>query len=192
MRYFVGFLIIIGLLFIGVLLMVRLLFGGSEGKKTTEQPASKLSSIVGTTKSVHLTVDMPINADQVHRQVKIDASTTQSQVRLITGYEDQAVRTEINANNPAAFGSFLEALDAAGFTNGDKESELSDERGLCPQGKRYVMEIRDGAQTLQRYWATSCGDKSNFKGDYNTILRLFKAQVPDYRKTTKGLQGYAF
>lgn len=193
MRYFLGFLIIIGLLFIGILLLVRLLFGGNDQKVTPEEAQkNKLSSYIGTGRTVELTVDMPINADQVHRQVNIEVGTSQTTVRLITGYENQAIKTEMYANNATAYGTFLEALEVAGFNKGDKDSILTDERGYCPQGKRYIFEINDGATQVQRYWATSCGDKSNFKGDSNEILRLFKAQIPDYKKTTKGLQGYSF
>lgn len=191
MRYIVGFLIIIGILFIGVLLLVRLLFGGDDEAKTT-QPTSKLSSMVGSTQTVELTVDQPINADQVHRQVKIVVGNSQTTLRLITGYEDQAVKTETYANNSSAYGSFLEALDAAGYTKGDPDSPVKDERGLCPQGKRYIFEIKDGAESKQRYFATSCDDKTNFEGDADTILDLFQKQVPDYQKAIKGLQGYTF
>ena len=192
MRYFVGFLIMIGLAFIGILLLVRLLFGG--GGNQVEKPKSELVSNVGTSKTVELFVDGPINANLVHTQVKIAVGTTQTTVQLLSGYEGTVVKSESYANNAESYASFLRALDIVGYTNGSDDKNLKDERGFCPLGRRNVFQIKDGAQTLQRYWSTSCGKSAqgNFNGDSTTTLRLFRDQIPDYNAFTRGLKGYDF
>ena len=77
MRYFLGFLIIIGLIFVGILLLIRLFFGGSD---PAPKAKADLVSYAGSTKTVQLTIDGPINSEQEHQQIKIEVSSTQTRL----------------------------------------------------------------------------------------------------------------
>jgi hypothetical protein len=183
MRYFLGFLIMLGLVFVGILLLVRLFFGSPDQEQTAK---AGLVENAGTTKTVQLTIDGPINANQVHKQVKIEVSNSQSRLELIDGYEGRATKTSLYENNTASYAEFLRALDLLGYTLGLDDKTLQDERGYCPTGQRYIFEIKDGTKTIQRYWSTSCNATKNFNGRTNEIVNLFRAQIPQYNEVARG------
>jgi hypothetical protein len=81
----------------------------------------------------------------------------------------------------------LRALDLLGYTEGNDASELADERGYCPAGRRYIYAIADGSDILQRYWSTSCGE-GTFAGRTKGVRALFQAQIPDYREFIRGVK----
>lgn len=181
----------IGLVFLGILLLIRLIFGGNDAP--VEQSKDQLLSYATTSKTMELTVSGPITANQVHTQVRIIVGVSETTVEFISGYQGSVIKSETYANNSESYANFLRALEIAGYTNGTDSDELKDERGYCPTGRRHVYEIKDGNKTLQRYWSTSCA-KSNgsFKGSRDVVLNLFKKQVPDYDAAKKGLRGYEF
>lgn len=179
MRYVIGFLISIGLI---ILVFVMIFRGGGS-----DLPAErKLVDYANTSTIVQYTVDYPINADQIHRQTVTYVGRDNIKFDVRTGYEGTVVRTQSYENNPTAYANFLRALQLAGYTNG--EAEPRDERGYCPQGYRYIYEVKDGSRTIQRYWSTSCGSLGNFKGRASTVRTLFQRQVPDYSRLTSGIQ----
>ena len=90
----------------------------------------------------------------------------------------------------SAYSVFLHSLQHAGYTLGNDDSSVKDERGYCPLGTRYVFEVIDGSGAdIERFWATSCGSgvPSTFKGKTPASLQLFKLQVPDYGHLTANL-----
>lgn len=181
MRYFLTFLIGVGLVVLLIILLIRAIFGG--GAPVEEKP--ELVSYAYTNTVMRLTISGPIVADAEHREIRIDISQYSNDVRTITGYEGRVDYSNTTVSNPNAYASFLRGLDLLGYTRGSDKEETADERGYCPFGRRYVFEIIDGADTIQRYWATSCGDTINFKGDYGQIVRLFQAQIPEYNEKTR-------
>jgi hypothetical protein len=75
------------------------------------------------------------------------------------------------------------SLSHAGFTKGNADKALSDERGYCPLGSRYIFELIDeNGKTIERYWATSCGKPKTYQGNVSLTRSLFQAQVPDYSR----------
>jgi hypothetical protein len=57
----------------------------------------------------------------------------------------------------------------------------ADERGQCPLGFRYILDLNDGSDDLSRLWASSCGSKVGTSGGSITTLQaLFQAQIPNY------------
>jgi len=82
----------------------------------------------------------------------------------------------------------LLALAHAGFTIGNAAPSVSDERGYCALGDRYVFELRQDNKDLERYWATSCGSPKTYQGVLNLTLELFQAQVPQYANLTQNLR----
>jgi hypothetical protein len=104
-----------------------------------------------------------------------DANT----IEVIQGYEGQVIKAKTYPNNSEAYANFLRALQLLGYTRGVDDPKLSDERGYCPSGNRYVYEIISGAADVQRYWIGTCG-VGTFKGNSQSIRSLFRKQIPDY------------
>ena len=189
MRYFLGFLIFIGLIILAIIFLIRLIFGGGGG---TPEPKTELLEYARSNKVMRLTIDGPINSEEEHRRIQFQIGQNMNELFLIEGYQNDAARMSRQevASNPEAYANFLRAIDLQGYTLGNDSAEMADERGYCPQGNRYVFEIIDGSETLQRYWDTSCRDARTFEGKTAVIVQLFKAQFPDYFDTTSnfGLQ----
>ena len=185
MRYFIGLIVTLGLL---VLLIVLLINGG--GSKPNTSGPKPLYSYASTDAQVSMTIDGPINADSLHEQVRITVDNANVTYEHIHGYQGNVVDTRIYANNQDAYNAFLHALYHAGFARGDNNPALKDESGYCAVGDRYIFELTQDGNTLERYWTTSCGNTKTYMGSANLTLTLFKAQVPDYTTLTSNIQLY--
>lgn len=185
MRYFIGFLITIGLI---IILIVLLLGGGGGGPKKPKTTKS-LADYASTEAEVRLTIDGTINADQTHEQVRITVNKNDTTYEEIQGYQDTVVNSQGYANNESSYSNFLYALGHAGFTQGDNNKQLANEKGYCSLGSRYIFELIDNGKDIQRYWGTSCGSGApkTYRGDQNLTLSLFQLQIPDYQELTQDL-----
>jgi len=181
MRFFTAFLIAIGLL---ILIFVIIFKSIGSGPK---QQVINLNSYASTSAVAQLTIDGPINADQIHEQVQITVGNTNTQFQIINGYQGRVVTSKTFDSNQPAFAEFLHALNLAGFTKGNSDPRLSDPRGYCPDGERYTFALAQGSDTIEKYWATSCGGQGTFGGNTAQILDLFQNQVPKYDELTANL-----
>lgn len=177
MKYFIGFLITIGLI---ILLIVMLFGGGGDDKKKVPSAGKTLYSYATTDAEASLVIDGPIVSNQEHEQVKITVNRNNVTYEAIKGYKGEVRDMKTFANTEAAYDNFLHALSRAGFTQGNNDAALKDEKGYCPQGNRYIYEFRQGARSLQRYWSTDCRGPKSFEGADKLIIELFKDQVPGY------------
>lgn len=177
MRYFLGFLAAIGLVVLVFVLILRGLGGGS--KQSVEV---KLTDYAATDTVMQLTIDGRVVANQQHYAARVTVGRAESKIEIIQGYQGQVIDTKTYPNNEESYGTFLRALDLLGYTKGKLDPKLSDERGVCPTGQRYIFEIVTGSANVQRFWKSSCGE-GNFKGNSSAIRNLFRAQIPDYSKT---------
>lgn len=194
MRYFIGFLVTIGLL---ILLIVLLLTGGggnngSGGHKNSPVPAkprtvSELASYADTDAAVQMIIDGQINADQNHSAVRVTITNSDVTFEQIQGYQGTVVNTQTYQNNVSAYNNFLYAIGRAGFLLGDNNPKLANEKGYCALGSRFVFTLNEGGNQIQRYWATSCGGVSTYKGNLGLTVSLIKLQVPDYSKLTSNI-----
>jgi hypothetical protein len=175
MRYFLGFLASIGLIVLVFILVLRG-FGG----KSTQQNQTPLTSYASSDTTVRMTVDGPIVGDQQHQAYRITVGRDQITLETLQGYQYSPIDTKMYENNQDAYANFLQAIDLDGFSKGvaNPDSTASDERGVCPNGQRFVFEIDNGASQVERYWSTSCGGKGTFKGNTNAVKQLFDRQVP--------------
>ena len=186
MRYFIGFLVSVGLIVLVVVLIIRGLSGGKE-TKTAQAP---LSDYASTSSIVQLTVAGPIVGDSQFQSYKITVGRDQAGIITRQGYESNIIDQRTYSNNQEGYTNFLRALDVAGFTKGDPKSPNKDERGMCSAGDRFVMQIVNGSSDVQRYWSTNCSRLGNFKGDSDEVRRLFNNQIPtaDFSKLTSNLR----
>lgn len=182
MRYFIGFLVSIGLIVLVVFLVLRGIGGGGTAKSTTP-----LSDYAGTDSVVQMLVDGPIIADENHRAYRITVGRTLVTVESLKGYQYQLIETKAYTNNQIAYTNFLRALDISGFSKGNKESKQTDPKGVCATGSRMSFKILSGASEVQNYWGTSCGSQGNFKGNIPQVRSLFIKQIPgaDQRIVTR-------
>jgi hypothetical protein len=181
MRYFIGFLITVGL----IILLIVLLFGGHGKPKARVTPKS-LESYASTDAQVSMLIDGPINASQ-HEQVQVTVNNESVTYENLTGYNGNVATTQTFSNTEASYDAFLHALAQAGFTSGNTSKALSDEQGYCPTGNRYVFELTQDDKTLERFWATSCGKPKTYLGNQNLTVTLFQRQVPNYERLTQGI-----
>lgn len=187
-RYLIGLLVAIGL----IIVVFIFIFRGPSNNAAAPAPtaSSRLVDYANTDTTVRLIRDYPVTANQTHRETVTTVGRDEVTFVVETGYDGQVLRSQTYQNSAAAYAEFLRAIQLAGFTNGDPKSKQTDERGFCPAGYRYIMEINNGNDVTQRYWSTSCGNLGNFKGRMQSILQLFERQVPDYNKLTSGISQY--
>jgi hypothetical protein len=181
MKYFLGFLATVALVIVVFILVIR----GFTSNRTPKD-AFVLADHTNSSMSVVLTVDGRVNADQDHQGYRILIDRNEAKLETYKGYQNQITDSKTYANNTEAYGTFLRALDLAGFSKGDDESKQTDERGVCANGTRYIYEIKDGPKGDKRYWATSCGG-GTFKGKDQTVQQLFERQIPDFSPMTSRL-----
>lgn len=176
MRYFFGFLITIGLL---ILLIIMLISGGDK-KAEVPKTGKPLSSYASTGAEVRMTIDGPVNADSEHQGLRITVGRDNVIYEQLSGYNGDVVERQSFANSETAYVTFLRALSLAGFTKGDPDKNLANERGYCATGSRYIFELRDGGDMLQRYWTSDCGNVKTYLGNLTATRDLFQVQVPGF------------
>jgi hypothetical protein len=184
LRYFIGFVVVIGLL----IFLFVLIFGGGDNKSKVPSSSRTLTSYAESESEASLTIDGIINSAEEHRQVKITVDRNQVLFQIKRGYNGEVIDSRNFPNTTASYSTFLHALDHAGFTKGDIKNKDADERGYCPLGKRYILELKDGGERVERFWATSCGKPKTFLGDLGLNISLFQRQVPDYYKLSNNVQ----
>ncbi len=184
MKYFLGFLATIGLIILVFVLILR----GFSGNKTDEKP-KPLVDYATTSTQVRLTIDGPIVAEQEHQAYRITVSRSETQIETLQGYQYMPIETKSYDNNRESYSNFLRAIDMNGFAKGNSKSGSKDERGVCPEGNRLIMEIIDGSNRIQRYWTTTCGG-GTFRGNSAKVRQLFNKQVPstEFSKITGRLR----
>lgn len=175
MRYFIGFLVTVGL----IIILILLLFGGGDKAKLPKSTKT-LDSYASSNAEARLTIDGPVNADVIHQQIQINVAQNEVTYKQIRGYEGTVTKTTRYENNRSAYATFLRALALAGFTKGSLDAQLKDERGYCPLGSRYIFEFIQGDKKIERFWATSCGNPKTYLGSFRLTTQLFEAQVPNF------------
>jgi hypothetical protein len=178
MRIFTFFVVAIALIVLILVIIIKSITGGPT------KPSINLNSYANTNAVAELLIDGPVSADQTHQQIDVKVSSTSTNFAILNGYQGQVATSKTFENNQAAFAVFLHSLNLAGFTKGNTDPSLSDYRGFCPDGDRYVLTLTEGSDVIQKFWATSCGGQGTYSGDTQQTLSLFQGQVPDYADLT--------
>jgi hypothetical protein len=175
MRYFIGFLVTVLL----IITLIVLLFNGG-GKQNVKTTKKSLTSYASTDAEVSMTIAGPIVYNTDHSEVRVTVGRDNVTFQQIKGYDGQVVNTQIFENTQNSYDAFLHALQHAGFTRGDNNPALKNDVGYCSTGQRYIFQMNQDGEELQRYWASGCGGTKTYLGAINLTLTLFQAQVPDY------------
>lgn len=182
MRYIVAILVVIALIIFGVVVL-----GGSNEPKPIPAVPKSLMDYAVTDASARVTIDGRINGDDKHRAVRITVSRNERKVEVIQGYEGNVIQSQSYANNQEAYTNFLSAINRAGFSKERKTAD-KDERGVCPQGFRYIFELSNTNNGDMRRWSASCVGFGTFGGQTTLVRSLFQAQITDYDKIIAPVQ----
>jgi hypothetical protein len=184
-RYIAAFLLAVGLIIVVIILIIH---GLLSGPSVAPSVPKSLTDYVGTSTSVQFTIDSPVASADQHKDVIINVSNYQATLTVTQGYEGQVLRSQSYPMSSNSFATFLSALNYNGFTQGNSDPALKDERGHCALGARYVYEILDSnGDDIQHYWYTSCGS-GTFSGNAAAIQQLFINQITNYNKLTNDVR----
>lgn len=184
LRYLVGMGLVILLLFVIIFMIIR---GGGDDK-VPETKRELTSYVEDTTFTVSETIIGPIISADKHSEVQINVTNQAATIEVSKGYDGNVVKSNTYPLTTNGFSEFLNSLEKAGFTKGDTAEDLKEDKGYCPTGLRYIFEVRDGSDTIQRFWATSCRGAKSYRGNLPLTLQLFQAQIPDYDTVTEDLE----
>lgn len=174
-------LIIVGFI-IFIAILINLFTGGSKPAPTNTVQVKPLPEYASTDATVSFTTDGIVNGDELHRAIRITISSNQRTMDVLQGYNPTVIQSKSFINNQEAYDVFLRAINGSGFLVKTKDSKaVSDERGLCPLGFRYILDLNQDGDDLSRLWASSCGSKvGNSAAAIPTVSQLFQDQIPDY------------
>lgn len=183
MKYVLGILA----LFIVTIFAIIAVTRGRGDEQPTGEPQIVMSEQAREGTSVSVTTQGELVGQDERRAIRITVTQAERRLEILTGYEEAVERAHVYPNTPAAYETFLIALEQLGFSR-ERETVIEDERAACPTGRRYVYELKEYSQEQLRLWGTSCGrGQGNFGGVATTVRQLFEAQIPEYRDRVKGV-----
>jgi hypothetical protein len=178
-RIFLSLAIISLILIIGVILI----FGGNEPEKPPQGPVIQpLPSYASTDAQVSMTIDGPVNGEDVHRQIRIRVDRYGRHLEIIQGYSGNVIARNDFDNTQDAYRVFLKSLNNSGFMAARKGVKNTDYEGQCALGQRYIFELNDGGEELSKLWSSSCGGNIGTLAGANSgsLRSLFQAQITNY------------
>lgn len=188
---------IFGVIFIFLLTLGVLLFFVDGPKSQTQKEtkvddnqkqAKRLTDYAGSnTSRVVLIEQGKLVGDDSYKSIRITISRDRRSVEVLDSYSLRVEKSQEFSNSQVAYETFLHALDKAGYTNTQGDTK-SDERGVCPTGNRYVYEVIDGTEQVQRSWSTSCSNKQGTYAGASITKQLFRSQITDYSKFVSGIK----
>lgn len=188
MKYVLG---VLGVILVVVLAVVLISRGGNDDKPPAGQQGKRVVKVSEENRqgtSVSVTTQGKLVGEDQRRSIRITVSQDERRLEILTGYEEAIERTQVYPNTPSAYENFLIAIDFAGFSR-ERKAKTTDERAVCPLGRRYIYELKEYSQELIRSWSASCGTQwGTFGGKGSTIRKLFQAQIPDYNTQVKGVK----
>ena len=185
--------IILGLVGLVVLIIIIVkIFGGSPPKKTPPSTTPKnqvlsLPDYATTDATVSLTTDGIVNGDDIHRAIRIIVSNSTRELDIYQGYSGHVLSFQTFGNSFEAYSVFLKALNNSGFTLKTSATKSpNDDRGQCPTGYRYILDLNKDNTDLSRTWSSTCGT-GTAGGDLGTIIQLFQDQITGYGTLTENV-----
>ena len=185
--------VIVGLVAILVLILIgwglftiaQNVFNPSRGEDLNAN-AAFTETDVKSTGSARFIVDGPVVANEEHRSYEIAVSQNVVSMKVYKNYGGVLIAQKSYPNTSDSFDAFLSALDNYNITARTKKTTVDndfEELGVCPSGKRYIVELDESI----RRWSTSCSNKQGTAGfSMSRVRSLFQKQVPDYRELNRG------
>jgi len=155
----------------------------SESKKSGQSPVKSLVEYANSETRAIYTIEGGVVGKEDRKSIRITVDRNERVLEILTGYDGVVEKTERFGNSTSAYEAFLAAIDQAGFTGKRKHPFILDERGACPLGRHFVLELSQGENDISRQWATSCGNRvGTSSAKISTVRKLFEAQIPNYSK----------
>jgi hypothetical protein len=183
MRYIIGILGVILVIF----LFVALIFGRGNNTNTQNKAVTHLVDYADKNSSVSLTTVGRLVGNDDRREIRVTVTPNERRLEVLSGYDESVMSLQTYPNTREAYSNFLSALAANGFIK-KRDTSITDPRGLCPTGNRYIYDLSEDGNHISNLWNTSCNDGSNFAGRATTIREIFKNQIPDYNKQTQSVK----
>lgn len=173
MRYFLA---IIGVVFFIVLAIILIV---SSGRHNSQKPINVTNYNYSGTTMVY-TENGILNGEDIHRAIRISISNDTRVVDILGGYEPNILQSETLPNTPAAYGAFLQALEASGFAQSRSTNEPY-KYGVCPTGYLYNYEILTPNGAVSNLWGDECSaSDGTFAGNAQEVQVLFQNQISNY------------
>lgn len=189
MRYGIVTLAIVCLVVLGAVTI----FGRGRNSGTSQNANSvKLAEYATNDRAaVTWTMEGRLLGDDQRKAVRITVTKDSRKIELLDGYAERVEKSQEFSNSHQAFESFTRALDLINY-GASRKVNVSDERGVCPNGRRYIYEAAEGSKEIVRTWSSSCrADDGTFGGGRNAatrIAQLFQMQITDYNKFVTGVK----
>lgn len=185
MKYLIGLILSIMVI---IFIIIKLLGSGGGDSSQTEPVNKSLASYADTATTVQFTIDNPVQAAINHNDIIVTVGRSSAVLTITRGYDGEVISSKSYPNSVNGYTNFLMGLQRSGeFTKGNHDPAVSDARGFCATGNRYIYEIIDpGGNPTQHLWSTSCGVKT-FEGNISVTQRLFRAQIPDFNALTQNI-----
>lgn len=167
---FLGFVVLV------ILIVVIVARGGNDNRASLE-PVPSLAEAASSDASFRFIEAGPIVAEEDHFRIEINVSRNDREIIVYRGYNNVQAASARFSNSQAAFEEFLSALDRSGYTT-SRRTGFESEAGVCPTNRRYIFESNQFDEDFRR-WTTNCREKGSFGGDFTTIRRLFRNQIPE-------------
>jgi hypothetical protein len=177
-RIIIFLLVVTGLIWLVVVLFQNVFTNGNDTSNSDTELS--LVSYADTDAVATMYIEGPVVANQDHNAVRIAIDRNQSSVEVIKGYDGQVVAQQVFPNTQASYLEFLSALDKSGYTKGNRDPDLRDDKGSCPFGNRYIYTLNDGTKDVLHYWTTNCSGGGGTYGGKSSLTReLFLRQIPE-------------
>lgn len=188
MKFFFGLLAFIAAVVVVVLLVVSLFRGFNTGNTTNPITTTySLNEKTSIDTIARYTVSGPIVADENFRQVRITVSKNARTIEVLKGYSAKVEKTSTLTNSEVAYSAFLGALRAAEFSN-KRENVTSDPATTCVTGNKFFYELALASEKKVDTWTSNCTFKDGtFAGNPRGTAQIFRAQIPNYREITNGV-----
>jgi hypothetical protein len=175
-------------LFIIIVIVLIVVFARRDNVPDPQRPeqardVSHLEKAKESGSSATFTTRGEVVDEERHRMIEISISATERKVEVLSGYDQQVLKSQTYPNTQAAYEAFLDALNGAKFTDGKPQREKLSEKAACPLGLHYEYKVTSPSSEEHRLWATSCSRADGtFNGNGSMVRTLFQNQIPDYGK----------
>ncbi len=159
-----------------------------DSPAVSQGSVSTLESYADTNAKVSYEISGELVGEEARQSIRITVDRNFRTLEVLDGYNKTTTMSQQFKNNPAAFEEFIFGLAKAGFMT-SQETNVTDEKGVCPKGNRTIYLLTQAGKTESRLWSGSCGKKvGNFGGDIRLVEDLFQAQIPEYRDLTRDVE----
>lgn len=187
-KKYIIILIAVAVLFFGLVsLGIRSLTKNDKPNKPATSQTEKQKDFAKDTRSVVFTEQGKLVGEENRRAVRITITATERRIEILQGYDQTVIKSQTTPNKQNAYDTFLIALSDAGFGRYNKDIS-ADERGTCPNGKRFIYEAQFKDDSKYRAWASSCKGGGSFEGNNGLVRTIFENQIPELRTFMSGVR----